>query len=99
MVVPFSKLSITPGQMYELRHTAAVFPKVSAVVLIAATIFLFRDEDFSHSSAPAFASAQAHTRVPAHVRKSFALNDSPITSLIYSLMCLRLISTKFPSSV
>src|SRR3989442_15638900 len=99
MVVPFSKLSMTSGQMYALRHTDAVFPKVSAVVLIADTIFRFRDEDFSDASVPAFANAQAHTRVPAQVRKSFALNTSPITSLIYSLMCLRLRSPNSPSSV
>src|SRR5439155_21262032 len=99
MVVPFSKLSMTSGQMYELRQTDAVFPKVSAVVLIAATIFRFRDEDFSDSWVPAFANAQAHIRVPAQVRKSFALNDSPITSFMYSLMCLRLMSTNSPSSV
>ena len=64
------------------RLSLPLLPRVSAVSLMAATIFFFLPVLVSVESIPARARAHAQTSVPAQVRKSFALKPSPITSLM-----------------
>jgi hypothetical protein len=63
--------------MYEDRHTAGVLPSVSAVSF-SGDHPPFQEAGVSAESTPMRANAQAQVIVPAHVRKSFALNAPPM---------------------
>src|SRR6185503_1497735 len=69
------------------EHCCCLFDCSDDLLLIPGAL------DGSGRSFPSRASAQAQTSVPAHVRKSFALKLSPITSLMYSLTCRRVTGT------
>jgi hypothetical protein len=64
-----------------LRQIVAVFPRRVATVSMARAMLRF---GFDSESDPAFRRKLAVSTVPAHVRKSFAVNSSPETSRRYA---------------
>src|SRR5512146_978303 len=98
MTLPFENPWITAGKMYELLHTAGVFPSEAAVDFTAAATSFLRSVRPGIIAAECRASSHAHSSVPAQVRKSLAVNDEPMTSLMYWLMWRRRTSSTVPSS-
>src|SRR5205823_12340380 len=78
IVRPSRYCSITAGLTYEARATAGVFPSRSPTERITAAILRF--DSASVSATPRSASPTAASSVPPQVRKSLAVNSSPMYS-------------------
>ncbi len=70
--------STTAGLTYEARHTADVLLSRSATLRITAATIRFCSAALSMQQRSA--NAIAAVNVPPHVRKSFAVNSSPMCS-------------------
>src|SRR5436190_4438463 len=81
IVLPSRYWSMTAGLTYDARATAGVFPSFSPTARM--TPAMARFDSVSDSTTPRSASAIAATSVPPHVRKSLAVNSSPICSRMY----------------
>ena len=71
--------------MYDLRHTAGVLRNCRATSLTAATMQPLSARSLLASGSGVRAMMSIAVSVPPHVRKSFAVNAAPVTSLRYWL--------------
>lgn len=77
---PSSHPSNTTGSMYALRHTAGVLQSVAATALTTSLRCEGTEAPAGSSGAPMAANSRNATNVPPQVRKSLAVNPSPMVS-------------------